>query len=447
MKKIVIIVLLTTFRVAAQPADESVNQIDNIEKMDWFKKAKLGIFIHWGIYSVNGISESWSFYNNYISHEDYIKQTNGFTASNYDPNYWANLIKESGAKYSVITAKHHDGFALWDTQFGAFNAVKHSSAKQDLISPFVEALRQNDLKVGVYYSLPDWSYPDYTDFTRKNKRYEIANDPKRWEKFLAYYQNQLKELRDNFNPDLWWFDGDWEHSADEWEVAKICEMLQTKNPNVIFNSRLAGNGDYETPEIGLPIFKPDSEFWELCMTINDSWGYQGNDKNYKSAHQILDIFVHCLSKGGNLLLDIAPKADGTIPKEQEDILKTLGGWINKHEQAVYETSSGIPYEYYQGPTTLSADSSILYLYVRDQPKDGKILLKGIKNKVNRIYVVGNGTILKHQLYCKPYWSSYPGLNYIDLPLDLMDEYYTVIAVVLDGKVDLYEEKSKAIESN
>jgi len=435
MKKLLLCFILLPQLVFTQHQDT----IPYHQKMEWFQDAKLGIFIHWGIYAVNGISESWAFYNGYISHTDYLKQADQFSAENYDPERWAELIKASGAKYSVITAKHHDGFALWDTKFGELNSVTSAPAKRDLISPFAQALRENELKVGIYYSLPDWSFLDYTHHTRELIRYSIKDDPRRWGRFLTYSNGQLKELQRKFKPDLWWFDGDWEHTAEEWEVDQIKAITSKRKPETIYNSRLNGNGDYETPEIGLPVYRPQADYWELCMTMNDSWGFQQNDKNYKSPSQIIDIFVDCISKGGNLLLDIGPKADGTIPAEQENILTELGRWTHKHAAAVYGTRKGIPYEHFYGPTALSKDSSMLFLYVRDIPKDGKIALKGIKNKINRAYVVGNGTILNHNIYCKPYWSSYPGLLYIDVPESVQDEYYTVIALVLDGKIKLFHD--------
>jgi alpha-L-fucosidase len=439
MKKAKYLLLLIPSLIFAQT--ESKTDSTYHSKMEWFKDAKLGIFIHWGIYAVNGISESWSFYNGYISHQDYLKQTDGFTADNYDPEYWAGLIKQSGAKYSVITSKHHDGFALWDTKKSDFSAARGSAAGKDVLTPFVTALRENDLKVGLYYSLPDWSYKDYTDHTQKVKRYEILNEPKRWKTFLEYYQGQLIELQNSYDPDLWWFDGDWEHNAEEWEILKVKSMLLEKNPHVIFNSRLCGNGDYETPEIGLPVLRPQAKYWELCMTMNDSWGYQPNDNNYKSPQQVIDIFVDCISKGGNLLLDIGPKADGTIPIEQENILKELGKWTAKHSEAIYSAQKGIPYDHFYGPTSLSKDSTTLYLYVRDKPSDGQVVLKGISNKINRIFVVGNGTLLEHKVISKVYWSKYPGITYIKIPEPVFDDYWTVLAVVLDGKIDLYREKN------
>ena len=420
---------------------------DSSKKMEWFSEAKLGIFIHWGIYSVNGISESWSFFNGYISHSDYMKQLNGFGAEKYNPNEWAKIIKESGAKYTVITTKHHDGFALWDSKFGELNSLVSSKSKSDLLTPFVKAIRKKDLKLGLYYSLPDWSYEDYTNHTNTIKRYDIKDEPKRWEKFLKFRDNQLNELKKRFSPDLWWFDGDWEQNAESWKSISLKKELQKNSPNVIFNSRLNNYGDYETPEIGIPVYRPSSKYWELCMTINDSWGYQQNDTNYKSPMQIIDLFVDTLSKGGNLLLNIGPKPDGTIPEQEKIVLEELGKWNKKHSSAVYLTKKGIPYDHFYGPTTLSKDEKTLFLYVRDIPKDNKIVLKGISNKINRAYVVGNGTVLNKQILCKVYWNEYPGLTYIEIPKETLDPYYTVLALVLDGPIKLYNSETGAIELN
>ena len=444
MKKLLLPFFLIVFlSVKAQSEDES--QKEN-QKMEWFKDAKLGIFIHWGLYSVDGIDESWSFYNGYISHKDYLDQTKGFTAKKYDPSAWAQLIKNSGAKYSVITAKHHDGFALWNTKFGNLNAVKGSAAKKDVLTPFVKALRENGLKVGIYFSLPDWSYNDYTHFTRDSVRYTISEAPKRWQKYLNYYQGQLKELADNYNPDLYWFDGDWEHSSEEWQAPKVRQMLHDRNPNTILNSRLKDEGDYATPEQGMPITRPKNPYWELCMTMNDSWGFQKNDHAYKTTDQVIGIFADVIGNGGNLLLDIGPKADGTIPEEQEEILKGLGRWTNKHKEAIYGTEAGIPKEHFYGPTTLSKDKTMLYLFVKGNA-GGEVVIRGLKNKINRIWVVGQGSKLEHKVVGKVYWSHYPGIVYIDVPEHVLDENMTVLAVLLDGKADLYREDGAVIESN
>ena len=169
------------------------------KRMEWFKDAKLGIFIHWGIYSVKGIDESWSFYNNYISYTDYMKQLKGFTASNYNPDQWADLIQESGARYSVLTTKHHDGVALWNTGLSDLNVVKQTPAGKDLVGPWCDALRKRGLKVGLYFSLLDWSDPNYPNFTKTQVKY--TNDSIKWNKFVKFDFGQLRELSSKYTPD------------------------------------------------------------------------------------------------------------------------------------------------------------------------------------------------------------------------------------------------------
>jgi len=584
------------------------------QKMDWFEDAKLGIFIHWGIYSVDGISESWSFFNNYINHDNYIKQLNGFTAKDYKPKEWAKLIKEAGAKYTVITTKHHDGISMWNTKADkAITTLQDAAAKQDVITPFVKAIQEEGLHTGLYYSLPDWSHPYYDVFTRNRKRYELKAEPTRWDNYVKYYQKQLTELSEQYKPELLWFDGDWEHNAEEWKAKETLNLLRKYNPNIIINSRLNHHGDYDTPEQGIPVTRPDAKFWELCYTMNDSWGYQPFDKKYKSPNMIIRTLVDCISMGGNLLLDIGPKADGTIPEEQLNILKQLGRWTHKHAVAIYGTRAGIPFVNYGGKSALSKDGKTLYLYVYEQKSElqlkglvnntsikgvsvvgdasakvsvksengtvqvdltkvnfdqdvtvialnfaealrwavpqetevtlksvldnkltdralgqiastlhagknifdnsgltvdgldtklpssnatnptvlkwikdhaealyetgkglpeghyeglsalskdrqtlylfvegkptGPIALKGVKNGVARIRVVGDGSMINHEVFNKLYWSSIPGIIYIQAPAERLDKNMTVIAVLLDAPIQLYREKVGAIENN
>ncbi|MFV0554322.1 MAG: alpha-L-fucosidase [Mangrovibacterium sp.] len=557
--------LLLAVSSFAQPKTNE-SEKDKAERMQWFKDAKLGIFIHYGIYAVNGIDESWSFHNGYINYEDYMKQLDGFTAANYDAKQWASLIENSGAKYAVLTTKHHDGVALWDSKTDHYTSVNNTPAQRDIVAPFVEALRNENLKVGLYYSLIDWSHPNYPAHLRNEKRYK--NDPERWKQFTDFYFAQMNELSSRFNPDLYWFDGDWEHSAAEWKAAELREMMLKYNKNIILNSRLRGYGDYDTPEQGAPINLPSNPYWELCMTMNDSWGYQHNDHNYKTPYQLLRIFVDCISMGGNLLLDIGPKADGSIPEPQLEILREFGRWTSKHEEAIYGTLPGISGKHYNGATALSKDNKTLYLYLDRKPNqaifvngldskveqvrvvgsnkslpfsvnkdllsiemdndfcdpaitvlavdlkssiklsepkanlfdyeiayilsdeewvkkhkiavddmtapiqaghyygtnalskdkqilylmvdgenNGPLVIRGLKNKINRIWVVGNGTKLDHQIIGKLYWNDVPGITYIDLPQKVLDKKMTVIAVLLDGEIDLYRGKGNVIESN
>lgn len=430
--------------VCAQTVLKQETQEEKDKRMEWFQEAKLGIFIHWGIYAVKGVSESWSFFNNYLPYEEYMSQKDGFTASKYNPKEWVDLIKESGAQYTVITTKHHDGMAMWDTKAGDLSVVKSTPAKRDLIAPFAKEVRKQGLHLGLYYSLLDWSHPDYPNKTRTEVRYK--DDPVRWEKFVKFNMAQLKELNTTWKPDLYWFDGDWEQSAERWRSTEIVKLLRSDNPGVIINSRIQGYGDYATPEQGVPVVRPADKYWELCMTINDSWGYQHNDTNYKSPYIMLRTFVDCLSMGGNLLMDIGPREDGTIPEEQVAVLKEFGRWTKKHKEAIYDTRAGIPNEHFQGYTTLNKAGDILYLYLPYKP-NGVVEVKGLVNKVNRVWVVGDGSMLSYKVYNKNYWSAVPGNLYINVPDHVLDPQITVLAVLLDGPIKLYRGEGQVISSN
>lgn len=432
--------------LSAQEVSQPESDAQKSKRMEWFDEAKLGIFIHWGIYAVNGVSESWSFFNNYLPYDEYMNQAQGFTASKYDPKKWVDLIKESGAKYTVITTKHHDGMALWNTKTSTHNVVEGTPAKRDLIAPFVKEVRKQGLKLGFYYSLLDWSHNDYPNKTRTETRYSIKEDPQRWNRFVQFNFAQLSELNKTWKPDLYWFDGDWEQSAESWDSKGIINLLRSTNPKVIVNSRIQGYGDYATPEQGVPVVRPKDKHWELCMTMNDSWGYQHADTNYKSPFILLRTFVDCLSMGGNLLMDIGPKEDGTIADEQVAILKEFGRWTKKHKEAIYNTRAGIPNEHFQGYTTLNKAGDVLYLYLPYKP-NGPIEVKGLVNKINRVWVVGNGTILPYKIYNKNYWSAVPGNLYIDVPERVLDEQITVLAILLDGPIKLYRGEGQIISSN
>ncbi len=437
--KLIVVVALFTGINCKSYAQQKVDVKENEQKMQWFADAKLGIFIHWGIYAVQGTSESWAFHNKHILHKDYMQQIKGFTASKYNPEYWAELIKRTGARYCVITTKHHDGVALYDTKMNNLSIPARSPAKLDVLTPFYNALRKNNIKVGSYFSLIDWSYPDYPGFLKDSSRYDSKKDTIRWNKFLNFCHGQIKEITHQFNPDLIWFDGDWEHSAEEWRAPFIRKMILDNNPNTIINGRLQGYGDYDTPEQNFPVSRPNLKYWELCMTTNESWGYQPSDTIYKTPYEIITIFADAISMGGNLLLDIGPKEDGTIPAEQEYILNELGKWTSKHSEAIFNTVGGMPQGHFYGPSTLSKDSTTLYLFMQGKV-NGNVMIKGLYDDIKEVTVVGSGKKLNHKIVGKISWSSVPGLVYIDVPQNVNDEYMTVIKVQLNKPIKLYKGK-------
>ena len=249
----------------------------------------------------------------------------------------------------------------------------------------------------------------------------------------------MAEVMNKFNPDLWWFDGDWEHSAEEWEAPKMRKMLTDHNPNTIINGRLQGYGDYDTPEQNFPVTRPHFHWWELCMTINNNWGWQPQDTNWKTPYEIITIFADAVANGGNLLLDIGPRADGSIPDEEVHVLKELGAWNKRNGEAIFNTIGGIPQGHFYGPTTLSKDSTTLYLFLAAKTS-GPIMVKGLSNKIESITVLGNNTPLLHKIVGKISWSPVPGLVYIDVPEQVQDKYVTVLKVKLDKAVKLYRGK-------
>jgi len=426
--------------------------------MDWFAEARLGIFIHWGVYAVDGTSESWSFHNRETTYPQYMSQLQRFDASIYNANAWADLIAESGARYAVLTTKHHDGVALWNTQQrtpsdqkGIWNpkkplsTVHQSPAARDLVTPFVQAIRSKGIRFGAYYSLLDWSHGDYPGFLKDSSRYKIANDSLRWNRFLKFMHAQVEELSLTFQPDLFWFDGDWEHSEEEWQASAIKSICKKGNPQVLLNGRLKTYGDYDTPEQNMPVTRPASKHWELCLTTNNNWGYRPSDTSWKSPDEIIRIYTEVLGMGGNLLLDIGPRADGTIPEQQVEILKTLGRFNRKHAEAVYGTIEGLPEGHYHGSSVLSNDSTTLYLFVPSVKNHigvgvSTIMLKGIRNKILRSEILGSSTPIVLKTVGKISWSTVPGTIFMDVPLAGMDEHMTILKLQLDGPLRLYRGK-------
>lgn len=416
----------------------------------WFPDAKLGIFIHYGIYAVNGIAESWSFFNGQISHEDYMKQLDGFTAAQYDPDAWCELFARVGAQYVVLTTKHHDGVALWDTQANDLSVVKKTPAGRDLIRPYVDAVRKHGMKLGFYFSHLDWSHPDYATILPHQEHPEVYDqayyqnrfafppvdqqDPARWERFLQFHRAQLEELCTQFGTvDLLWFDGDWERSPEQFRMKELRDQLHAWQPEVILNSRMLGYGDYATPEQGIPIVPPEGP-WEFCVTINDSWGYQKGDHSHKSVRQIVRMFAETIGMGGNMLLDVGPYEDGSLQPEQVDRLEGLGAWIQKHEEAIYGTLAGLPQGLFYGASTLAKDRKSLYLMYFDQPVD-QIAVKGLLTPVAKVTELSTGRELTHKKIGGLGHS--PGIVWIDAPLDLTDPNATVLKLEFNEPVEFY----------
>jgi len=417
---------------------------------EWFKKAKLGIFIHWGLYAVDGVPESWAMSTGRMSSEEYFKQKEGFTAELYDPEEWARYFKAAGANYAVLTTKHHEGFCLFDTKFTDLNAVKATPAGRDLVEPYCKALRDQGIKVGLYFTNTDWADDDHLRVILDMSQEEINElrrnkvpfntmwctkpaDPEKkaeldacWQRFMTRYKGEMVELLTRHQPDVLWTDVMLQREGFSWEEPDVKKMIGELSPNTICNGRLGEYGDYETPECYIPL-RPLDKPWELCTTFNESWGYQPQDKKFKDVRQIVRMLVECISKGGNMLISVGPDAKGRLPEEVKEKMLQLGAWTGKYAEAIYPTKRGLDPAYFLGGTTVSEDNKTLYLFAYDL-SSGRLMLNGIRGKVKKITALKNGQELKYEMLGGAGWINMPGCLWIDMPAEAIDDICTVVKV-------------------
>ena len=369
-------------------------------RLQWFREARFGLFIHWGVYAVPAgfwqgkpVAAEWIMHRGKIPVADYRAFAEDFTAAKYDPTGWAQLAADAGVKYVVITAKHHDGFALYDSAYSDWNAVKSSGAKRDLLQPLAEAVRAKGLKFGTYYSqAQDWNNPGGSTGTAP------AWDPAQKGDFDEYLKRvslpQIRELLEKFHPDILWWDTEYQMTP---ERARPFFALVTAHPNVIHNSRLGGGvlGDFRTSEQRIPASAMLGRALEVNMTINNSWGYRSDDLNWKSAQQLIRNLSDIASKDGNFLLNVGPTAEGVIPAPEVERLLAIGRWLKVNGEAIYATRGG-PYSkpLAWGRTTQQAHAqggATLYLHIWEWPTDGKIILPDLQQSPRSGHLLASGT--------------------------------------------------------
>ena len=303
--------------VAAQTSTDE----DRARRMKWWHEAKFGMFIHWGLYSVLGRHE-WVMENEGIPVSEYQELAKRFTPKPNAARDWAKLARRAGMKYMVMTTKHHEGFCLFDTKYTSYCAPKQACGR-DLVKEYAEAARAEGLRVGFYHSLMDWHHPDGA---------RCADDEAARKRFVEYIHGQVREIC-AYKPDILWYDVAWPLDAEGWESLKMNRMVRGLLPDVIINNRAKVPEDFDTPEQRIEASK--GRAWESCMTMNGSWGYHKNDDDWKTPKTVVRNLITCARGGGNYLLNIGPKPDGSIPEESIRILTAVGKWMDKNGSTIY----------------------------------------------------------------------------------------------------------------
>jgi len=300
---------------------------DRARRMRWWHEARFGMFVHWGLYSQLGRHE-WVMNRERIPVKEYEKLADSWKVKPRPAREWVRLAKKAGMKYMVMTTKHHEGFCLWDTQMKDYNSVKHGP-QRDLVREYVEACREFDLKIGFYYSLMDWHHPDGA---------RSAKDEAARRRFLDFTQGCVRELMSNYGKiDVLWYDVAWPlDSAEAWESRKMNRMVRGLQPDIIINNRSYLPEDFGTPEEHIRA-EDEGRAWESCMTFNGSWGYMpyAPAEDWRSVREVLGMLQQVTAGGGNLLLNIGPAPDGSVPPEAVERLVPVGKWLAKNGEAVY----------------------------------------------------------------------------------------------------------------
>ncbi|MGS2738353.1 alpha-L-fucosidase [Sinomicrobium sp. M5D2P17] len=340
--------------------EESKEAFD--ERMAWWRDARFGMFIHWGAYAVpagryegkevNGIGE-WIMYNAKIPidvYEGYVKE---FNPTAFNAEEWVTRMKNAGMKYMVITSKHHDGFCLWDSGVTDYDIIDFSPYGKDILKALSDACKAQGVKFGLYHSIMDWHHPDAQADTYAGGEPSENNEERFADYLESYLKPQLKELVDNYDPAILWFDGEWEKEFTHEQGQELYQYVRELNPNIIINNRVDKGrkgmqgmnkddsdyaGDFGTPEQEILDGTSDLD-WESCMTMNDTWGYKTDDQNWKSSKELIRNLVDAAAKGGNYLLNIGPDAKGNIPEASLERLADVGTWMKVNGEAVYGTES------------------------------------------------------------------------------------------------------------
>lgn len=434
------LLFLASFTVSAQKSYLNESKADRDARMQWWRDATFGMFIHWGAYAVpageyqgkevKGIGE-WIMHSAKIpipEYEQYVKQ---FNPTSFNATEWVNIAKQAGIKYIVITSKHHDGFCLWDSKVTNYDIMDAAPFKRDILKELSDACKAAGIKMCFYHSIMDWHQPD----AESKKDYPHQNSPNPdWAKYREnYLKPQLKELITKYDPAVLWFDGEWIPEWTEDQGKDLYNFLRNLKPDLIINNRVGKGragmqgmsktqdaaGDFGTPEQEILEGTSDQD-WESCMTMNDTWGFKKNDHNWKSAQVLIDNLVDIAAKGGNYLLNVGPTAEGLIPAPSVERLQEMGKWLAVNKEGIYGTNSRKLYKEGEIKFTVSKDGANTYAFVHTKP-GADVVLESVKPaQGSKIHVLG---------WKQPcIWREEGGKLIIKMPLKLPSEYVTTLRI-------------------
>jgi len=415
---------------------QNQNKISNDELVGWFREARFGMFIHFGTsrsedYLEEGLSKL----------ERYKKTVKNFNPVDFDAKEWVRIAKDAGMKYIVFTTKHHDGFSKWDSKLTDWDVMDAAPFKRDIVGELAKACKEAGIELGFYYSIADWYHPEYDATYSNRKGFHFNPNPEAdITKYMDFMYGQIKELCENYQPKLFWFDGSAGfRNENRKRLLGQQEMVDLLNSyGAISNSRLGDDdsleyvnylsmGDNMTPSSNIGVD------FESAQTMNDNWHFVPDDHNWKSPKTMLGKLIDIAGNGGNYLLNVGPNSKGVIPEESQSRLKIMGEWLQKNGKAIYGTSAGpYPYEYNWGSITQrnEGENTILYLNVADWPKDGVFKLFGLNNSIEKASLLSDGKVLAHTSK----FDAAAGTNVISInvPKTAPDPYVSVIELKIKG---------------
>jgi alpha-L-fucosidase len=362
------------------------------ERLTRFNEARFGMFIHWGLYSIPGRGE-WVRFHEDISQAEYARFADEFNPRRFDARAWARIARDAGMKYMVLTAKHHDGFCLFDSEHTAFTSAR-TAAGRDFVAEYVQACREAGLMVGLYFTVKDWSLPAYFRGPEA--------DPAGWQQCVERFHLQTLELMSNYGRiDVLFYDtpddanlrGDWSRRAAEvWDSATLNAKVRALQPDIIINDRSGLPEDYGTPEQTVPFAVADmSRMYECNLTMNDNWGYTIGDRNWKSTEVLIKQLVACAARGNNYLLNVGPDSDGVIPAESVERLREIGQWLQTHGQAIYGTERILPNWWdYHATGRITTKGNNAFLMLHQWSDNGQIVIKVFANEVRSARLLATG---------------------------------------------------------